>query len=236
MDFEKLKRAAKETLRIMNARDEVGTEENDISTSEDAPAAEEVDELLGNTQRIDFKTILERFRTKRDEPEEDEPQPDSVSIPIEGMDELAKTVDEIDKRTEEITIAADENNEKMTASLVTLKSDFETSFENLKQELADIRSLIEKQSDKSNDSQYSIITKLNVAEKKTEKLVNSLSGVSKLNDSIFDLKNSQMNTKNTVGDLEAAFYTLKRKMTTGIILISIISAVIAVLEIINLLS
>ena len=45
-----------------------------------------------------------------------------------------------------------------------------------------------------------------------------------------------MNTKNSLADLEAAFAKLKKKMTASITIISAPTAVIAILEIINLLS
>ncbi|MGN0163511.1 MAG: hypothetical protein ACI4EA_08050 [Candidatus Ornithomonoglobus sp.] len=78
--------------------------------------------------------------------------------------------------------------------------------------------------------------KVNRTSEKLTDLNNSLASVSKLNDSIFDLKNSQMNTKNSLGELQSAFFKLKKKMTAGITIISILAAVIAVLEVLNLLS
>ena len=246
MDFDKLKKAAKETLKIMSAKDVAITEdeEDDFPEIEKEPAEPVDEEQMGTTQRIDFKNILERFRTKVEDivPAHEEQnvsaaaEPEQIPIAAEAMDELAKTVDEIDKRTEEITIAADENNEKLAASLVTLKSEFDASVDDIKAELAAIRRLIESSDTQTTDSFNSVTAKLNNSEKKADKLAASLAGVSKLNDSIFDLKNSQMNMRNTLGDLEESFYSLKRKMTTGVLLISIIAAVIAVLEIINLLS
>ncbi|MGN0181135.1 MAG: hypothetical protein ACI4DP_01785 [Candidatus Ornithomonoglobus sp.] len=78
--------------------------------------------------------------------------------------------------------------------------------------------------------------KVNRTSEKLTDLNNSLASVSKLNDSIFDLKNSQMNTKNSLGELQSAFFKLKKKMTAGVTIISILTAVIAVLEVLNLLS
>lgn len=246
MDFDKLKKAAKETLRIMSAKDEPVPEdepEDDFPEVEPEPEqAAEDEELLGSTQRIDLKTIFEKFRTKVEEavPAHDEQPKAEAAKPAAdasgAMDEIAKTVDEIDKRTEEITHAADEHNEKLSASLVTMQSGLEASIDEIKAELAAIHKLIENADLDSHDSFNSVTAKLNNSEKKAEKLISSLSGVSKLNDSIFDLKNSQANMRNTLGDLEESFYRLKRKMTTGVLLISIIAAIIAVLEIINLLS
>ncbi|MGN1115425.1 MAG: hypothetical protein ACI4TH_02515 [Candidatus Ornithomonoglobus sp.] len=78
--------------------------------------------------------------------------------------------------------------------------------------------------------------KVNRTGERLTDLNNSLAGVSKLNDSIFDLKNSQMNTKNSLGELQSAFFKLKKKMTASVTIISILAAVIAVLEVLNLLS
>lgn len=248
MDFDKLKKAAKETLKIMSAKDETPIEEDLEDDFPDIePEPEEMpdsEDSMGTTQRIDLKTIFEKFRTKVEEavpvheeqPKDEPASPKSISEASEAMDEIAKTVDEIDKRTEEITQAADKHNEKLSASLDTLQSGIETSIDEIKAELTAIHKLVENADLDTHDSFNSVTAKLNNSEKKAEKLINSLSGVSKLNDSIFDLKNSQMNMRNTLADLEESFYSLKRKMTTGVLLISIIAAIIAVLEIINLLS
>lgn len=60
--------------------------------------------------------------------------------------------------------------------------------------------------------------------------------IAKLNDSVFDLKNTQQNTKKSLADLESGFIKLKKKVTTGIAVISILSLITIILEIINLLS
>ncbi len=60
--------------------------------------------------------------------------------------------------------------------------------------------------------------------------------VSKLNDSIFDLKNTQYNTKNSILNLETAFTRLKRKCVLGVTVLSVLSAIVIVLEIILMLS
>ncbi len=73
-------------------------------------------------------------------------------------------------------------------------------------------------------------------ERKLSEISNAVSGVNKINDSIFDLKNSQINTRNSINELEVAFKRMKKKMVSGITVISIITAIVAVLEIINLLS
>lgn len=65
---------------------------------------------------------------------------------------------------------------------------------------------------------------------------NTINSVSKLNDSIFDLKNSQQNVKMSVSDVESAFKRLKSKCITGFTIISIIGLITIALEVINLLS
>lgn len=64
----------------------------------------------------------------------------------------------------------------------------------------------------------------------------SVGSVSKLNDSVFELKNNQLNTRNAVSNLETAFARLKKKCILGVTVVSILSAIIIALEIVNLLS
>ena len=64
----------------------------------------------------------------------------------------------------------------------------------------------------------------------------SVGSVSRLNDSVFDLKNTQLNTKNAVANLETAFTRLKKKCVLGITVMSILSAIIIGLEILLMLS
>ncbi len=70
----------------------------------------------------------------------------------------------------------------------------------------------------------------------TENIRDAVNGVSKLNDSVFDMKNSQQNTKNALNELQTAFARLKKKTVTGIVVLSIIGFIVAALEVINLLA
>lgn len=228
MDFDKLKQAAKETLRILSnkAEDEYTDSDGyDDDLFEDEKNASQnsknEDDIFGNTRRVDLKSVLEQFRGKAAEDE----KPEQTPAAAEAIDELTKAVGEIDKRTAEITVAADENNEKLESILLDLRN-----------EITALRETAVQTNDQNGDYLSSIKSKLGATEKKLESVSNSLSGISKLGDSIFDLKNSQMNTKNSLGELETAFYKLKRKMTSSITIISILAAIIAALEIINLLS
>lgn len=64
----------------------------------------------------------------------------------------------------------------------------------------------------------------------------AVNSVSRLNDSVFDLRNTQLNTKNAVSDLETAFARLKKKCVLGVTVLSILSAIVIVLEIVLMLS
>ena len=90
--------------------------------------------------------------------------------------------------------------------------------------------------DSTTKSIVNINAKLNAQDDRITDIVTSLGSVSKLNDSVFDLKNTQMNTRNSIDTLSASFSRLKRRMTAGVTVISILSAVLIVLEVLNLLS
>lgn len=62
------------------------------------------------------------------------------------------------------------------------------------------------------------------------------SSITKLNDSIFDIKNTQQNTKKSLYELSERILVLKKKLVAGITVVSILSVMVIVLEIINLLS
>lgn len=69
-----------------------------------------------------------------------------------------------------------------------------------------------------------------------EQIRDAVNGVSKLSDSVFDMKNAQQNTKTALTELHTAFSRLKKKTVTGIVILSIIGLITIALEVINLLS
>ena len=69
-----------------------------------------------------------------------------------------------------------------------------------------------------------------------DKLRNSISEFSKVGDSIFDLKNTLQSTKNSMINLETGFGRLKKKFISCITLLSILSFLIIILQILNLFS
>lgn len=64
----------------------------------------------------------------------------------------------------------------------------------------------------------------------------SVASVARLNDSVFDLKNTQLNTKNAIAELETSIRRLKKKCVLGVTVLSILSAIVIGLEIILMLS
>lgn len=60
--------------------------------------------------------------------------------------------------------------------------------------------------------------------------------IAKLNDSVFDLRNAQQNMKKSLGELEARIISLRKKCVMGITVVSVLSAIMIILEIINLFS
>lgn len=70
----------------------------------------------------------------------------------------------------------------------------------------------------------------------TEQVRETVNGVTKLNDSVFDMKNAQQNTKMALSELQISFNRLKKKTVAGIVIISIIGFITIVLEVINLLA
>ncbi len=72
--------------------------------------------------------------------------------------------------------------------------------------------------------------------KEQQKIQNNVSPITKVSDSVFDIKNTQQATKNSITTLEAAFNRMKNKYIACITLLSILSFIIIALQVINLLS
>lgn len=69
-----------------------------------------------------------------------------------------------------------------------------------------------------------------------EEIRKAVSGINKLNDSIFDLKNAQLNSKNSLEELEKSFLSLKKKCIWGVAIVSVLTFISIAIEIIILLS
>ena len=156
----------------------------------------------------------------------------SETAPSPVIAELKKCIDDINSGIKNLEDAG-------TALLRSSNEDTGVQSEKLddiSRRLSTIKNMLEKQSDAATKSVVNINAKLNAQDERLTDISSSLGSVSKLNDSVFDLKNTQMNTRNSIDELENSFRRLKKKMTAGVTLISILSAVLIVLEVLNLLS
>lgn len=265
MDFDKLKRAAKETLKIVSSRKDETTdaqepEETAIEPETDSPAEEKKDDME-MTQRIDLKNVLDIFKKKKftdtdpDDSEADDTANDEAaeSVPEPAAEQEAEpeeTINTAPEENNELPVVSDKSIDELKQALDRLSAKLDTAADKEKSDVSDLNKAIEDLSGsiselytlcsedniKQGNLSDAIISQLGDADKKLKNISNSISGISKLGDSIFDLKNSQMNTKNSLGNLEASFYKLKKKMNSSMLIISILTAIIAILEIINLLS
>ena len=104
------------------------------------------------------------------------------------------------------------------------------------QDIDSLKEALEKHINSNASSTATINGKMSAIESKLGEISNSLSGISKLNDSIFDLKNAQMNSKNSIEELASSFSFLRKKCIAGVTVLSIVAILILIMEVINLLS
>lgn len=197
MDFDKIKKVAKETFKV------VSNKANEVTPPPRAPREPEddfddfsmVDDLMGQTRKFDMKDALNRVK--------------------KNTETIKNSVAEL----------ISEDNTDIPETKTYDKKALNCDLNDISEEVKALRT--------SNENLEGHIVAI---ERKLSEISNAVSGVNKINDSIFDLKNSQINTRNSINELEVSFRKMKKKMVSGITVISIITAIVAVLEIINLLS
>lgn len=134
-----------------------------------------------------------------------------------------------------ITERFDENEEKI--------EEIAESIDNLSEELKGISQKLQLLEIQANDSgreraqgEADIKHTISSVGSDVTEIKQAVVSVSKLNDSIFDLKNAQINTKNSVAEMEAGFVKLKRKCVAGITILSLLGAITIALEVLQLIS
>lgn len=242
MDFDKLKKAAKDTFKKVTTKleetldtDDTEQECNFDDTTDDTLTSAEAftseadieEDEMECTQRFDLKNMLDRFKKKNLNLDVDDLTGEEVEDEDSGcnVNELKTSIDKLDEGISQITSSQSEQIDNLKEQLDAIKADIDDMRENS----LDVATRLGNIDDGIN-------LRLGSVEKKLAEIANSVTSVTKLNDSIFDLKNAQINTRNSLTDVEASFTRLKKKMTTSITIISILAAIIAILEIINLLS
>lgn len=190
MDFDKIKKVAKDTFRIVSnkAGESTPPPRTHNVTEDDFDDFSMDNDFMGQTRKFDMKDALNRVK--------------------KNTDAIKNSVSDLfDNDTHEDNNSTTSDNSVINEEILSLRE----SVENIESHIA-------------------------IIERKLTDISNSVSGVNKINDSIFDLKNSQINSRNSISELELSFRQLKKKIVSGITVISIITALIAILQIINLLS
>ncbi|MCD8181419.1 MAG: hypothetical protein LUF26_08075 [Firmicutes bacterium] len=207
------------------------------------------------TEKIDlFKTKKddaepegeEAAEAKKEEPETEETAEEPKIGAVETVKEtIKKTADSSAQAIEKIKAEA-EAASKLSESL----DDVNKKIELVQTDVSELSKKMDGLSEKINaaeaqlrdnartDAQRGEDIKRAVEEVRTDisEIKQTLGSVSKLSDSIFDLKNAQLNTKNALSDLETGFKRLKKKCVMGVTVLSVLSAIIIVLEVILMLS
>lgn len=266
MDLDKLKKAAKEkgALALKKLIHVSESEEDDNIIQDDAPEnapepeqtdndAPESNEntVSGETQRFDLNDILSRLKTTPGDQTYTESDADETAVEDDEETEECVTEQEtsdheVSEITEMIAAAVNEIRAEIDKELgctrdlinerLNALDEHTKRLNDIYGRLGTLNSIVDKNAGESTKSAININGKLNAHDVRLTEISNSLGSVSKLNDSIFDLKNSQMNTKNSLSELESSYIKLKRKMTAGVTIMSILCAIVVILEVMNLLS
>lgn len=239
------------------------TEKSDVRMDYSEPGS---DDEIESTRRFNLRDMLSGLYKKGEELLRDDDGSDDITENNTGIDDKpeadsgspeadtdssseekkesenvmsAPVSDEIRAYLEQISsgITALENSD--TSKLYESKNstrEITERLDDISKRLSNIKVILDKQSDSNTKSVVNINAKLNAQDERLSDISASLGSVSKLNDSIFDLKNHQMNTRNSMDALEKSFSVLRKKTIAGITVISILSAVLIVLEVLNLLS
>lgn len=69
-----------------------------------------------------------------------------------------------------------------------------------------------------------------------EKMQNSISDLAKVSDSVFDLKNAQQGMRTSMQNMEAGVTNLKKKIVSAMTLLSVLSFLVVIMQILNLFS
>lgn len=126
-----------------------------------------------------------------------------------------------------------------SSNLTELIGESDKKIENLTEEykkLYDLITSIEAYSRDNATSAENTAIKIDDMSNKTEEIRQAVLSISKLNDSIFDLKNTQLNVKKSLENLETGFNGLKKKCVLGITIISILTLISIAMSVVVMLS
>ncbi len=208
--------------------------------------------------------VVNDFKTSTAEKNEDK-KPKSAKISEESTENVIKAAEPADDKPPEIseitatiseTAKAAKNHVKNVALSAEGKIDdiisdaIQNSVDGLSSRINDVVLKIDKASSKLNEIEVKQIETKNCLDRNTNDvrisltdLSNDISAVkqsfgtvSKLNDSVFDLKNTQQNLKKSISDLYESVNVVKKKQVISTAILTVIGIIVIALEFIILLS
>ena len=194
-------------------------------------------EDLGATKTINLQGVIDKFRKTADGIMGVSKK--FTSGAVSKFEDLKKTKD-----TDETEFTAEPVQEKVNNEEKPIVQNIcgvidDKRFDDINAQLKEITELLKDiELHSRNGSSYAENSLLQIKSVSggVEEIRQAVSGITKLSDSIFDLKNAQMNSKNSLENLEKSFVSLKKKCIMGITVISILTLLSIVMSILVLLS
>ena len=217
VDEFKAKKEAENTTEAANENEE---KKKDNSFYKVVKTAEDIKEDIKNA--VDESGIKEKVKnTVKNSVEKIDNKLDNIRESVVSVSEMSDRFDDVESTIQNVSEDIDGLKSKIKDIWEQLNS-IDVQANDRKKELKD--------SSSENQTSGGEIAK-SVSEVKQ-----AFNSISKLNDSVFDLKNTQLNTKNTISELELSFVKLKKKCVLGVTVLSILSAIVIVLEVVLMLS
>lgn len=239
MTFDKIKQAAKDTIRKVSDnvandkayRAEPKPQQRPTAHIDDFDDFSDKD-YMEQTQTFDIKSALNGMKKRNNGFE------GNLSEFTNGdTQRVGSVVNEfIETNISDLKKDINDSILDIDSGISTLSEQHSKETEKISASLVKINDAISELTTNTDTRFDAVSVELNSIERKLIEINSSLSSINKLSDSLFDLKNAQLNVKNTLGDLDVAFGRLRKKTISGITVLSIISMILIVLEILNLLS
>ena len=217
VDEFKAKKEAENTTEAANEKEE---KKKDNSFEKVVKTAEDIKEDIKNA--VDESGIKEKVKnTVKNSVEKIDNKLDNIRESVVSVSEMSDRFDDVESKIQNVSEDID-----------GLKSKIKDISEKLN--IIDVQDNERMKEHKDNYSE--IKNSVDEIAKSVSEVKQAFNSISKLNDRVFDLKNTQLNTKNTISELELSFVKLKKKCVLGVTVLSILSAIVIVLEVVLMLS
>lgn len=196
---------------------------------------------------MNFKAMLDRLKKKTAYAGADDIKPSATTAADENNAvqttheeetmEVALDIEDIKKEIAEAVSAVlaangDTSDKELTEGLANV----DKTLDSVKRRLQAIQMATEEGIHKNGNSITSLQKSFYELREQLTEITQTVSGVSKVSDSVFNLKNAQINMKKSIDSMDTAIRRLKRRMSVSTAILSIIGVLIMVLQIISLLS